>query len=559
MLGNLKISTKFFISIGLFVVGIVAVAVTGLVTLHDNLVEDRKAKLKDLVTVAQQIVTYNAKLATDGVLSEADAIKRSKDALRGLRFGNQDYFFVNKSDGVNQVHPNPKVEGSPFWDSKDSDGKYFARELIAAGNSGGGFVTYRYPRNGEGEPLPKLSYAVSFKPWDWIIGAGIYVDDIDAIFWARVYEVSAFIGVALLVVIAISLFLGRSITRPLGVVTGAMQRLAEGAKIDAVGLTERRDEIGVLAKSLAVFRENADRIERMEEDRRSAEALATEERREAMRRLADGFEQRVKSVVDMVSTASHDMQTMAASMRHTAEETSQRSTVVASASEEASTNVQTVASAAEELSASIAEISRQVAHAANIAQRAVGETRETDEMIHGLAATATKIGEVVSLINDVASQTNLLALNATIEAARAGEAGKGFAVVASEVKALANQTGKATEEIASQINAIQTATGSAVEAIKRIGGTIGEVSEVSSSIAAAVEQQGAATKEISRNTMEAARGTQDVSANITGVSSGASETGTSAMRVLSGAEELGQQAAQLKAEVEQFLAEVRAA
>jgi methyl-accepting chemotaxis protein len=338
-----------------------------------------------------------------------------------------------------------------------------------------------------------------------------------------------------------------------------MERLAKGDKTVSVTYEGRKDEVGALAKSLAVFRENAVQIEHMAEERRAAEAKAAEEKHAAMLALADGFENNVKGVVDAVSSASVGMSSMANRMQKTAEETSRRSTIVASASEESSTNVQTVASASEELSSSISEISRQVGHAADIAQRAVGETKETDVQIQGLVTAATKIGEVVSLINDIASQTNLLALNATIEAARAGEAGKGFAVVASEVKALANQTGKATEEIAGQIAAIQTATKAAVDAIKRIGGTIGEVSTVSSSIAAAVEEQGAATQEITRNTHEAARGTQEVSSNIVEVSRAAGETGTVAGQVQSSASDLGQQAAKLKTAVEKFLSEVRAA
>jgi methyl-accepting chemotaxis protein len=558
MLGNLRISTKFLITIGIFVVGIIAVAVMGLIDLRENLIEDRKAKLHDLVTVARQLVAFNAKLAADGTLSEADAVARSKDVLRGLRFGNDDYVFVIDSKGVNLVHPNPKVIGQSMLEAKDSDGKYFSRELIAAAAKGGGYVSYRYPRGTGSEPLPKLSYALLFEPWGWTIGTGIYVDDIDAIFWSQTLRIGGLIGLALAVIVTFCVLLGRSITKPLGVITGAMQRLAEGDKTISVGYADRGDEVGALATSLGVFRETAQRIERMEEERRVAEGKAAQERRAATLGLADDFEHRVKAVVDVVSTASQDMRSMADRLQNTAKETSRRSTVVAGASEEASANVQTVAAAAEELSASISEISRQVAHAASIAQRAVGETRETDEMIHGLATAAAKIGEVVSLISDVASQTNLLALNATIEAARAGEAGKGFAVVASEVKALANQTGKATEEIAGQVAAIQSATNSAVAAIKRIGQTIGEVSEVSSSIASAVEEQGAATQEITRNTQEASRGTQAVSANIAGVSQGANETGESASKVLAGADDLGAQATKLKAEVDRFLSEVRA-
>ncbi|HTZ79359.1 MAG TPA: cache domain-containing protein [Stellaceae bacterium] len=558
MLGNLRISTKFLITIGVFIVGVIAVAAMGLMELRQNLVEDRKIKVHDIVTIAQQVVAAEGKLAESGAVSQPDAMARAKAALGSLRFGNDDYIFVIDSKGVNLVHPNPKVVGQNMLDNRDSDGKYFSRELMAAAAAGGGYVSYRYPRGAGGDPLPKISYALEYKPWGWMIGSGIYIDDIDAIFWSQVVHIGLLIGVTLAAIVAFCFLLGRSITKPLGVITGSMQRLAEGDKTITVAYVERGDEVGALAKSLSVFRENAQRIESMEEDRRAAEAKATQDRRAATMKLADDFEHRVKAVVDAVSTASQDMRGMAGQLQKTAEETSRRSTLVAGASEEASTNVQTVASAAEELSASISEISRQVAHAASIAQRAVGETRETDEMIQGLATAAAKIGEVVSLISDVASQTNLLALNATIEAARAGEAGKGFAVVASEVKALANQTGKATEEIAGQVAAIQSATNSAVAAIKRIGSTIGEVNEVSSSIASAVEEQGAATKEITRNTQEASRGTQEVSANIAGVSQGASETGSSASKVLTGADELGGQATRLKGEVDRFLAEVRA-
>jgi methyl-accepting chemotaxis protein len=560
LLGNLRISTKFLINISIFVVGIIAVAVMGLMELRENLIDDRKGKLRDLVTVAEQVVAFNAKLAADGTLPEADAVARSKDVLRGLRFGNDDYVFVIDSQGVNLVHPNPKVIGQNMLEMKDSDGKYFSREVMAAAAKGGGYVSYRYPRGTGGDPLPKLSYAVQFKHWGWTIGTGIYMDDIDAIFWSQTLRIGGLIGLALILIVTVCFLLGRSITKPLGVITGAMQRLADGDKtISVVDYADRGDEVGALAKSLAVFRETAQRFETMEAERRTAEAKVAQERRAATLGLADDFEHRVKAVVDVVSAASEDMRGMADRLQTTVEETRRRSTVVAGAAEEASANVQTVAAASEELSASISEIGRQVAHAASIAQRAVSETRETDEMIQGLATAAAKIGEVVSLISDVASQTNLLALNATIEAARAGEAGKGFAVVASEVKALANQTGKATEEIAGQVAAIQNSTQSAVAAIKRIGGTIGEVSEVSSSIAAAVEEQGTATQEITRSTQEASRGTQEVSSNIAGVSAGANETGESASKVLTGADDLGAQATKLKAEVDRFLLEVRAA
>jgi len=229
------------------------------------------------------------------------------------------------------------------------------------------------------------------------------------------------------------------------------------------------------------------------------------------------------------------------------------------ASGDASTNVNSVAAASEELSTSISDISRQVTHAANIASRAVDQARQTDGTVQGLVATASRIGEVVGLINDIAAQTNLLALNATIEAARAGEAGKGFAVVASEVKSLATQTAKATEEISQQIAAVQKVANDAIDAIKGIGGIIGEVSEVATAIAAAVEQQGAATQEITRSTQQAAQGTNEVSNNIAGVIAGADATGAAAQNVKSASEALGVQTQQLGDQVNAFLNNIRAA
>ena len=274
--------------------------------------------------------------------------------------------------------------------------------------------------------------------------------------------------------------------------------------------------------------------------------------------LADNFEANIKAIVETVSSSSTELQGSAQSMSSTAEETSRQATAVAAASEEASTNVQTVASAAEELSKSVEEVGRQVGQSNKIAQSAVEEAQKTNEKVQGLAEAAQKIGEVVNLINDIASQTNLLALNATIEAARAGEAGKGFAVVASEVKSLANQTAKATEEIAAQIGAIQSATADAVSAIQGIGSTIGEISEIATTITEAVQQQGSATTEIAANVNQAASGTQEVSQNISGVTQAASETGEAATQVLAAANELSQQSEMLRDQVDSFLVEIRA-
>jgi methyl-accepting chemotaxis protein len=273
--------------------------------------------------------------------------------------------------------------------------------------------------------------------------------------------------------------------------------------------------------------------------------------------LANKFESDVKGVVSMVASAAAEMQSSAESLASTAEETSQQSIGVAAASEEATSNVQTVASATEELSASVQEVGRQVGESNRISNEAVVEAEKTNAKVVGLAESAQKIGDVVNLINDIASQTNLLALNATIEAARAGEAGKGFAVVASEVKNLATQTAKATEEISQQVAEIQGSTTEAVKAIGEISSTIGKMSEIAKAVATSVEEQICATREIAENVQQAASGTQEVTGNINGVQQAASETGSAATQVLDATRELSTQSEMLSKQVDDFLAEIR--
>lgn len=358
--------------------------------------------------------------------------------------------------------------------------------------------------------------------------------------------------------VAMVWLIGKGISSGILEMTAAMKKLAGGDKTSAVPFRGRGDELGAMAAALQAFKETA-----IEAERLGAVQVKEQEHRLQRQTLVDGyiseFDKAATVALNTTTTAANQLSSTAQSMTATAEETSRQSMAVASASEEASTNVQTVASAAEELTASVTEIRRQVADAAKVAGQAVDDARKTDGTVQSLAEAAQKIGKVVELINDIASQTNLLALNATIEAARAGEAGKGFAVVASEVKNLANQTSKATEEIGGQIDAMQAVTNEAVTAIRGIASTIARISEISTAIAGAVEQQGFATNEIARNVQLAASGTRDVSTNIDGVTQAASQTGQSATDVYNASQQLAQSSAGLKTQIEDFLKKVKAA
>jgi methyl-accepting chemotaxis protein len=367
-----------------------------------------------------------------------------------------------------------------------------------------------------------------------------------------------FTTLSFVVAIVLALLIGRNVSGRIGSLAGVMQKLAADDFSVGVPYAADQDEIGAMAGTVEVFKQNGVKAkelaaaEQKEQEVRSRRAKQIES-------FCTGFDEKANTVLRAVAAACEQMRSVAQKMSGIAEETATQAKVVTGAAEEASSNVQTAASGAEELSSSIGEISRQVAQSNEYTGKAVNETENITTRVKGLDEAAQKIGEVIGLISDIAEQTNLLALNATIEAARAGEAGKGFAVVAGEVKSLATQTAKATEEISKQIGGMQDATGAAVGAIEGIRGIIASINENASAIAAAVEEQNAATNEIARNVQQAAAGTSDVSANIGGVNEGAAQTGTAASEVLSAADALTTQADELQREVHQFLESVRAA
>ncbi|WP_431855607.1 methyl-accepting chemotaxis protein [Azospirillum sp.] len=369
---------------------------------------------------------------------------------------------------------------------------------------------------------------------------------------------AAMLALGLLIAGAAVLVTGRSIVRPLTAMTDAMKRLAGGDYATEIPAVGRRDEVGVMAQAVLVFKDGMVAAREAAERERAGQA-ERERRARAIEELTGRFDRDSGEVLGSVSSAAVQMQATAGQLSANAEQTTRQSTAVAVASEQASANVQTVATATEELAASVLEISRQVAQSATIAGEAVAQAGQADESMRGLATASEEIAKVIDLIMQIAAQTRLLALNATIEAARAGEMGKGFAVVAAEVKALADQTTRATDEIAAKVTSIQGEAQGAVSSIGAIMETIRRISDVSGTIAAAVEEQQAATQEIARNIQQAAQGTQEVSSNIVGVNRAATDTGAAAHQVLGAADTLSSQAGVLKSKVELFLSAVKAA
>ena len=356
-----------------------------------------------------------------------------------------------------------------------------------------------------------------------------------------------------------ALLIAKSITRPLRSLTAAMTVLATGGHSVFVPGTDRNDEVGEMANAVQVFKDNIVETERLRNEKADLEGTERERRRADMRELAQRFEGEIGEIVDAVSSASCDLEIAANGLSKTAESAMALSSTVAQASDESSRNVGSVAASSEELAHSVGEIGLRVQESAAMTAAAVAQTQKTNEQINALSNAATRIGDVVELINTIAGQTNLLALNATIEAARAGDAGRGFAVVATEVKALAEQTAKATGEISQQISSIQSTTRDSVHAIQDISETIARMSEIATAVATAVEGQQAVTQEVSRNIHRAAQGTQQVASSIGDVQRRASETGSASMQVLGSAGALTQQSARLKSQVGKFLDSVQAA
>ncbi|WP_284417855.1 MULTISPECIES: methyl-accepting chemotaxis protein [unclassified Bradyrhizobium] len=556
---NLKITSKLVILVSVTILGLCVAGALAAVMVKREMLAERTDQLRAMMEVGRNVALALQKKVEAGQMTKEAAVAEFVNRIEPMTYDNgTGYLFVYNMDGTVVYLPGFKagtnrlevlVNGLPVT--------RMLRDTVA--KSGEGTVHYDFVKPGQQVLSPKMSYVGGIPAWNMFIGVGAYLDDLDL----KLQPLIAAIGTAMLLIAGVSgliaWLIGRSITRPLGTLGARMRSLADGSLDDEIPGVGRSDEVGAMAKTVQVFKDNAVRIRGLEQLEAENQARAAAERQATLQRFADEFEGSVNGIVRSVSAAATGMQASAQSMTATASDASSRASTVGAASARSSDNVSTVAAAAEELSASVSEVLRQVSQSSEIASKAVSDAERTNATVQQLSSGAEKIGEVVQLIHSIAAQTNLLALNATIEAARAGESGRGFAVVASEVKALASQTAKATEEISAQVSAMQASTSQAVNSISAITGTIGQMSQITMRISAAVEEQGAATQEIARNIQSVAAGSSEVSAHIGGVSAAAEATGAAASNVLSNARDLDGQSSMLRVAVDEFLSKVRAA
>jgi methyl-accepting chemotaxis protein len=489
--------------------------------------------------------------------------KAMVDVLKSLRYGSAkevNYAFAYTYEGLYLAHINPAKVGTNGLKQADATSSQVVANLLKIGLSpeGRGYSWYETEKVPGGPKLPKVSIIQKIPEIQAVAGIGVYLNDVDDIFWARAQVmVAIFIGM-MAFALAVGYLIRRSICRPLHDLSATMGLLANGDTSVTIAGTADKTELGEFARTLELFRlstiENRDKLQREQADdeHRIARARRIEQ-------LNAAFDSSVTRQLAKIEQTASDFQAASQQLYSTAQDTNSRIATVSTASEQSSANVRSAAAATEELTASVNEIGGQVRQSSAIANRAVAEARSTNEQIAGLAQATSRIGEVVNLITSIASQTNLLALNATIEAARAGEAGRGFAIVASEVKNLATQTGKATEEIAGQIAAIQHETKQAVDAIQAIAATIESIDQIAAGVANSVEEQKLATNEIAVNTNVAAAGTSDVTQTIGLVADAARQTEATARHLSTAAGDLRSEAQTLRQAVQSFLADVKAA
>jgi methyl-accepting chemotaxis protein len=527
----MTLKAKFRVMTAVSAAGLLAVAGFWIQGQHSALLSGKLEKTQNLVEVPYAIIERQYQLETEGKISRIEAQRRAMETIRAMRYDGNNYFWINDEHPTMIMHPmKPQLDGTDLTSFKDPSGKAVFVEFVkaaqtqAAQTSGGAFVHYLWPKPGKERPVAKLSFVKRFAPWGWVIGTGIYIDDVDLAWRESALKAGGLALACLLPLLAVSLATSRSILLRLRDIVDRFKDATEGEwdLTSRIQITSH-DEIGELMKWFNAF------IGQLDE-------------------MIGAISQNALQV----ATASEELNGTSQQITVNSEQTSAQANLVLNAAQQVAQNLQTVATGAEEMGASIKEIAKNAAAAAKVATSAVKVAETTTAAVSKLGESSIEIGQVIKAITSIAQQTNLLALNATIEAARAGEAGKGFAVVANEVKELAKETAKATEDISRKIGAIQTDTKEAVEAIGTISAVINQINDISSMIATAAEEQNATTNEMSRNVSEAAHSSGEINSNIAGVAQAAQGTSRGATDAHKASERLVQTFAQLRRLIEQF-------
>ena len=516
MLARLSVTKKLTLIVAAAAFALLAAGGFMLSQKASQMRDDRIAKVRAIAETAVSLADRLERQVVAGSLTREAAQARFVEVLQGMWYDGDEYLFAVTLDGTMVSHAaRPQLNGTSVWERRDPNGKALFQEMTRVVRAaGGGVVDYDWPRAGSDAAIPKVSYVRGFAPWNMYVGTGVYVDSMRR----EIVQVAivAGIGVSLIIVLlgGVTLLIGRDITRPMRQVAAALDALAKGQTDLAVAGTDRRDELGGMARSAAALREALAEAARLRANAANAEANATEARRAALRDIATELERTVKAEVDVVAGETRTLTERVEQAAGMAQRSVERSSGIANGAGEAARHVAGAAAATQQLAAATSEISRQVTRSAQLVAEAAQEARQSTALVASLATNAEAVGQVIQLISDIAARTNLLALNATIEAARAGDAGKGFAVVASEVKSLATQTAKATDEISAQIGATTREIDATVAAISRIGEGIRHVEEAATTIASAIEQQGAAIREISTSTTSASSGTDAIARDV---------------------------------------------
>ncbi len=536
-------------------VAAVAALLSVLYAVESGRIQDaREAQLHAVVDSATAIAAAQEKEEREGRMTRAEAQAAAARAIGTIRYLGAEYVWINDMHPKMVMHPiKPELNGQDLSTYKDPNGKrLFVAFADTVRANGAGVVDYLWPRPGSDAPVPKLSYVRGFQPWGWVLGTGVYVDDLATARRHLAWSLAALGTATSLIVGATIWLLGRGISRPLRALTKVTEQLSNGDLTVATTGVDRNDEFGALARALEVLKGNS--LERLRLEGAAAGERAARDRRQTdMDQMTQDFGAVISGVLGRLTHAAGDMSETARAMADGTARTRDSVTRTAEGSAASSRDLSTVAAATVELSASVDEIARQIGHATGATREAVSRAAETGATFLRLAEMAEKIGDVGGAISAIAAQTNLLALNATIEAARAGDAGKGFAVVANEVKALAAQTARATAEIGEHAAAIRAATEHTAAAIKEVGQAVERVDAVSAAIAAAVEEQGATTREIAQN-VQSVSGTSDLTATaMEDVAAIAARTGDLSQTVLTASGDIGDVAASLREEVDQFL------